>query len=102
MNRDRLLADAKTAALRLAGEYRPPQPALIARPGPSARPPLLEAAAKLDPEVGEILATLLTGSTTTPLSEAAVYDLEREAFLSLVRRPAAQARIEQMLGARSR
>ncbi len=37
MNRYRLLADAKAKALKLAADYRPPEPQLLNLPGPSAR-----------------------------------------------------------------
>ena len=36
MNRDRLLADAKTRALKLAEDYAPPEPQALQLPGPSA------------------------------------------------------------------
>ncbi len=109
MNRDRLLADAKAAALRLAEGYRPPEPRLLALPGLAGRQALLDAlgeptamhrAAPHDRLVGEMLATVLTGGDADPaqpLPEDEVCELEREAFLTLLRRGETQARIQHLL-----
>ena len=110
MNRDRLLADAKAKALALvAAGYSPPEPVEIALPGPSGRAALdmavegfraSGAATAHDAVVSHRLATVVTGGDTDPtetVSEDRLYQLEREAFLDLVRTPATLARIEHML-----
>jgi 3-hydroxyacyl-CoA dehydrogenase len=110
MNRDRLLADAKAKALALvAAGYAPPEPVEISLPGPSGRVALemavegfraSGAATAHDAVVSRRLATVVTGGDTDPtetVSEDRLYELEREAFLDLVRNPATLARIEHML-----
>ncbi len=110
MNRDRLLADAKAKALALvAAGYQPPAPVEIALPGPSGKAALdlavegfraSGAATPHDAVVSHRLATVVTGGDTDPtetVTEDRLYQLEREAFLDLVRTPATLARIEHML-----
>jgi 3-hydroxyacyl-CoA dehydrogenase len=109
MNIERLLADAKAKALALAQGYKPPEPALVAFSGPSGRQALRNAidtafaAGRLKPHdrvVAEVLARVLTGGDadpTRPLPEDVLFDLEREAFMELVRTAPTRARIRAML-----
>jgi 3-hydroxyacyl-CoA dehydrogenase len=96
MNRERLIADAKTLALeRVRGGYQRPQPEPIPVGGER-----VEAALKLgvhlawragrisdhDALIGRTLAHVLAGGTlasATTATEAQLLDLEREAFLKL-------------------
>src|SRR5258708_28263634 len=96
MNRERLMADAKTLALeRVRGGYQRPQPEPIPVGGER-----VEAALKLgvhlawragrisdhDALIGRTLAHVLAGGTlasATTATEAQLLDLEREAFLKL-------------------
>jgi 3-hydroxyacyl-CoA dehydrogenase len=96
MNRDRLIAEAKAAALALASDgYRKPVPALIHVGGES-----VEAALKLgvhlafragrisehDGRIGRALAHVIAGGSlphAAAVTEAHMMDLEREAFLRL-------------------
>lgn len=109
MNRDRVLADAKRVALRLTDNYRPPEPAMLRLPGRAAQPMLLETelscARPLDRTIAQHLANVLTGGEAEPaqpVTEDRLYDLEREAFLALVRREETAAFIEPVLGGKSR
>ncbi len=111
MNRDRLLFDAKNAALNLAGSgYRPPPPrADIPAPGASVLATLKlgvylmregEFISDHDAKVANQLATVLTGggvTAGTPISEEYLLDLEREAFVSLCGEPKTQERIAYTL-----
>ncbi|MBE0434825.1 MAG: enoyl-CoA hydratase/isomerase family protein [Methylomicrobium sp.] len=109
MNRERLLADAKARALSLTENYRPPEPYEFHLPGASARAALdiavrnLQQAGKAsayDGVIARLLATVLSGGDTDiteSLSEQDLLDLEREAFLKLVKQPATQARLDHML-----
>lgn len=111
MNRERLIADAKAAALALArGGYQPPQPrAAIPVGGPTAYATLALGvhlawrAGRLsdhDVTIGRKLAWILTGGNVphaTTLSEGQLLDLEREAFLSLCGEPKTQERIAHTL-----
>ena len=110
MNRDRLLADAKAKAKALARDYRPPETAPIALPGPSGRIALEMAVDALrlkgvatphDEVVAKQLAWVLSGGDqadiTLPVSDEHLLKLERQAFMTLVRQPATLARIEHML-----
>jgi 3-hydroxyacyl-CoA dehydrogenase len=110
MNRERLLADAKAAALARAAGYVPPQPrTAIPVGGPS-----MLAALKLgvhlasragrisdhDALIGRKLAWILAGGSVraaTTLSEQQLLDLEREAFLSLCGERKTQERIAHTL-----
>jgi 3-hydroxyacyl-CoA dehydrogenase len=113
MNLDRLLADAKAAALRLADGYKPPEPRHVALAGPSGAAALLSGldgaalAGRLSPHdrvVGEALIGVLTGGPSAdpvrPEPEDVLFDLEREAFLTLYATPAAQDRVRHMLTTR--
>jgi len=109
MNRDRLLADAKARALALAEDYAPPEVAEISLPGPSARIALemavdgLRLAGKATPHdevVAKQLAVILSGGgtdVTETIGDGRLLELEREAFMTLVKHPATLARMEHML-----
>ena len=109
MNRDRLLADAKTSALELAGGYEPPAPPEIIAPGPPAYDAMCamldEMAGKgialpHDVVVSRCLARILAGGSASagaPVGEEDLFALEREAFLTLARTTATAARIAHML-----
>lgn len=111
MNRERLIADAKTAALALARTgYQGRQPvAAVPVGGPSAYATLSLAvhlalrAGRIsdhDAVIGRKLAWILTGGNVphaTTLSETQLLELEREAFLSLCGEPKTQERIAYTL-----
>ncbi len=109
MNRDRLLADAKARALSLVGGYKPPAPPDYVLPGPAGRAGLNLAAQGFhrrglatdhDLTVADALADVLCGGETDiidSVSEQQVLDLERAAFLRLLRTPQTLARIEHTL-----
>lgn len=109
MNRDRLLADAKARVLALAADYAPPEPPVFRLPGPTGYHALALAVADFrkagratdhDTVVAKALARVLTGGETDitrEVTEAALLDLERETFMTLLRDPATLARIEHML-----
>jgi 3-hydroxyacyl-CoA dehydrogenase len=96
MNRDRLLEDAKAAALVLARDYAPPLPRLAIRVGGESTLAALKLGVHLawragrlsdhDALIGRKLAWILAGGSlpsAAALTEQQVLDLEREAFLSL-------------------
>ena len=109
MNRDRLLADAKSQALVLAGNYKAPEKPLFALPGPSAATALAIAADNFvrlgqasahDAVVAAAIAAVLSGGATditTPLTEDAMLALERLEVLKLAQLPLTQARIRHVL-----
>lgn len=109
MNRDRLIADAKARALVLSDDYRPPEPPAFALPGPSGAVALrlqaegqkrLGAASDYDLVVAAALAVTLSGglaSGNIPLTEQQLLDIERQQFMTIVRRPETLARIEHTL-----
>ena len=109
MNRDRLLADAKAKALKLAKGYKPPKPAEYRLPGPGGKLALDLAvdgfrrrgiATKHDVVVAGALAAVLSGDATDPtrtLTEQDVLDLERKHFMRLVKHPDTLKRIEATL-----
>jgi 3-hydroxyacyl-CoA dehydrogenase len=109
MNRYRLLADAKAKALSLVEGYKAPEAPVYRLPGPSAKAAMemavqgfqrLGKATPHDGVVSSALADVLSGGDTDmlyELSEDAVLDLGREAFMSLVRTPGTLARVEHML-----
>jgi 3-hydroxyacyl-CoA dehydrogenase len=109
MNRYRLLADAKAKALSLVEGYKPPEPREIVLPGPSGKVAMDQAVAgfaklgiatKHDIVVGGELASVLTGGATDiidTVKESAILELERAAFLRLLKTSATLARIEHML-----
>jgi 3-hydroxyacyl-CoA dehydrogenase len=109
MNRDRVLGDAKAFALELADGYTPPEPVELRLPGPSGAAALALAVANEalagralphDRVVLGALARVLTGGDadpTVPVPERHLYDLEREAVLSLLHTEPTLQRAEQML-----
>nr|AIF04911.1 3-hydroxyacyl-CoA dehydrogenase (fadN) [uncultured marine group II/III euryarchaeote KM3_177_C07] len=109
MNRDRVLADAKARCLKMVDGYEPPEMAAHRLPGASGRAGLEMAVADLlragkatphDEVVTGQLAIVLSGGDTDPteeLDDSDILDLEREAFMTLVRLPPTLARIEHML-----
>ena len=110
MNRDRLLADAKALALKLVAEgYKPPAPIELHLPGPTARAALGLAidgfarqglALPHDVVVAGHLADVLSGGATDivdAVSEDQICDLEKGAFMSLIRTLPTLARMEIML-----
>ena len=109
MNKNRLLADAKTLALSLCKNYTTPPPFAYPMPGKTAKIllsmsikafHLLGKATDYDVEVSEKLAYVLSGGDcdiTWPLSEDDMLALEREAFVALVKQPGTLARLDHML-----
>jgi len=109
MNRDRLLADAKAKALKLAENYEAPEEQEISLPGPTGRAALDMALHDLalkgmatphDQVVASALAKMLTGGDTDmteTLTEKDLLKLEREYFMSLARTNGTLARMEHML-----
>lgn len=111
MQRDRLLADAKAAALSMvAAGYQPPASTELRLPGPSGRHALMHKVETLvplgvlyghDQTVAAVLAEVLTGGVSAdrarPIPEEAILDLEREGFMELVATPATAQRIAHML-----
>ena len=109
MNRERLLADAKAAVLRLAENYTPPQPAVLRLPGGTAEAALnmavdnFVASGKATPHdavVARALSHVLSGGETDiteEITEQKLLDLEHEVFMQLVRHPGTLDRIEAML-----
>jgi 3-hydroxyacyl-CoA dehydrogenase len=109
MNKDRLLADAKARVLTMIADYRPPEPYVYYLPGASSRAALEIAVRNLslsgkatayDREIAGQLAFVLSGGDTDsldPISEQDMLNLERQAFLHLVKQPGTVARLEHML-----
>ena len=96
MNRDRLVGDAKAAALALAHSYRPPQPRAAIRVGGENILAALKLGVHLawragrisdhDALIGRKLARILAGGELkhpATVTEQQLLDLERETFLSL-------------------
>ncbi len=111
MNRDRLLADAKTRVLDLSRQgHRKPLPVKgITALGTKVLPSLklgihlarrAEQITDYDVHLGTKLALVLCGGDCNSLQEVSeeyILDLERETFLSLCGEPKTQARIQHML-----
>jgi 3-hydroxyacyl-CoA dehydrogenase len=109
MNRDRVLADAKARVAAMAGDYAVPEVSEPSLPGPTAKVALrmavdgfrrLGKASDYDAVIADALADVLSGGDadiTESIDEDALMDLERRAFMSLVKRPETIARIEHML-----
>ena len=109
MNKDRLLADAKSKALSLSQNYTAPEPFTFPLPGKTGKTALnialkafhaIGKATDYDVEVGQRLADVLSGGDcdmTEPLSEDDILKLERDSFLQLVKQPGTLARLEHML-----
>ena len=110
MNRAQVIGKAKTRAIELADAgFAPPEQEALFLPGPSGKASLMSSAhsqhalgrlSMNDLAVAEALATILSGGATDalrPMTEHDVLSLEREAVVSLARRPATRERIEHML-----
>lgn len=109
MNRYRLLADAKARALSMVEGYAPPEAPAYVLPGPSGKVAMdmavsgfrrLGKATAHDEVVSGVLAEVLSGGQTDviqTLAEDDILELERAAFMRLVRHPGTLARIEHML-----
>ncbi len=109
MNRNRLLADAKARALRMVDGYVAPQPPEFVLPGRAGQVGLTLAAESFhrrgiatdhDLIVAAALAAVLTGGDADIIdvvSEQALLDLERAAFMRLLRTAPTLARIEHTL-----
>jgi 3-hydroxyacyl-CoA dehydrogenase len=109
MNRDRLLADAKHRALSLIEGYTPPKPPEFVLPGASGRAGLNAAAEAFhrrgiatdhDLVVADALADVLCGGDTDvvdTVTEQQILELERRAFMRLVRTGPTRARIGHTL-----
>jgi len=110
MNRERLTADAKAAALSMVAGWSPGVPRQDIAVEGEAGYAALKIAMKLSAEggyitaydcvVGEKLAYVLSGGRLTGtqnVSEQVLLDLEREAFLSLCGNPKTQERMQYML-----
>ncbi len=109
MNRDRLLFEARARAVALADGYRAPEKPEFRVAGAAGRAALSIAAAGFarlgiatahDLVVSDALAEALTGGDRDPLdivSEDEMLEIERRAFLRLIRTGPTLARIEHML-----
>lgn len=110
MNRDRLMEEARAAVSALADAgYAAPQPRTIPAAGEDALANLklgihmmrrAEYISEYDAKVGAWMARVLCGGAATPgtpISEQALLDLEREAFLSLCGEGKTQERIASTL-----
>ncbi len=110
MNRERLTADAKAAALAMVASWSPGMPRQDIAVEGEAGFATLKMGMKLAAEggyiteydcvVGEKLAHVLSGGRLTgtqKVSEQYLLDLEREAFLSLCGHPKTQERMQYML-----
>ncbi len=106
MNRDRVLADAKTHALKMADGYTPPEPVTLDLPGGGARVSMNMAvkamvkigkATEYDEEISKKLAYVLTGGDDEATTEQEILALEREKFMELIHSPKTHARMESIL-----
>ncbi|MBI1364000.1 MAG: 3-hydroxyacyl-CoA dehydrogenase [Proteobacteria bacterium] len=110
MNRDRVLAAAKTRALAMAKDYTPPKPFTYTLPGPSGRAALelgvRDFAAKgiatpHDVTIAGQLAMALTGDkadlTDEPHTEAYMLRLERKGLVALTKTTQTRDRVVYML-----
>lgn len=110
MNRDRLLFDAKQAALQLAQNYQAPESQAVPLPGASGKYALEMAVTDLrksgkatpyDVVVCEALSDVLSGGEgadwTVPVTEDRLLELEREHFMALIKNEGTIARVEYML-----
>ena len=109
MNRDRLLHEAKARALALVENYAPPPKPEFRLPGESGKVAMEGVVAGFrktgvatphDAVVAGELATVLSGGEADLIdvvSEDKMLELERAAFLRLLKTPATLARVEHML-----
>jgi 3-hydroxyacyl-CoA dehydrogenase len=107
MNRDRLLADAKSKALNLARDYRVPENAAVTVETPAIEAWLPAAIGQIDighalsdydRSILERLASVVSGTHEgTRIDEQTLLERELENFLFLVSQPKTRERIEFML-----
>ncbi len=109
MKRAHLLHEAKRAALHLAEGYRAPRPEAVYAAGRKAYEVLLEVVEAMvnagdmsedDARIARRLAFVLAGGAADSpgwLAEGELHELERRAFMELVREPHTQACIRHML-----
>jgi 3-hydroxyacyl-CoA dehydrogenase len=110
LNRDFLLGDAKARVLGMANAgFRPPRATHFRLPGRSGAATigmmlydmeLNNQISAYDRHIGQKLAVVLTGgdvSANSPVTEARLLELEREAFLSLCGEEKTQARMAHLL-----
>ena len=109
MNRDRLLAKARATGVTMAVDYRPPVERVVeaaSQPGLAAIDEILRGwqrehqVTPYDLVVGRQLAGVLCGGDAAPgdaLTEDRLFELERSAFMTLVKTPETLARIEHTL-----
>jgi len=110
MNRERVLADAKTRALEMVrAGYKPPVPRTIPAPGENILATLKlgihlmrqgDFISDHEVKIGNKVAEVICGGHVTPgtpVSEQYILDLEREAFKSLVGERKTQERIQHTL-----
>ncbi len=109
MNRSRVLADAKARCLEMAKDYTPPRPRTVHLPGAvlkriiDGKADALARKGKItghDAVVSRALSTVLCGGNTNmmrALGEQQLLDLERAAFMELVKTEATFKRIDHMV-----
>jgi len=109
MNRERLLLDAKNKALQLVDGYSPPEEHEISLPGATARTALNLAvtsfvqsgkATEYDGIVADQLAMVLSGDDTDITdrhTEDDLFELERKAFLTLIKQAKTLDRVQHTL-----
>ena len=109
MNRDRLFDHASNTALALADGYVPPVRDPISAAGKDACVEMVEWLGKAqskghltphDVTTGSQIAMIVTGGDVdagTEITEQDLFDLERQAFVTLCATPETRARIEHML-----
>ena len=109
MNRDRLFDHASNTALALADGYVPPVRGPISAAGKDACVEMVEWLGKAqskghltphDVTTGSQIAMIVTGGDVdagTEITEQDLFDLERQAFVTLCATPETRARIEHML-----
>lgn len=109
MNRKRLLAQAKKKALELVQNYKAPETYPVNLPGKTARTAIdmkiremekMNQITPYDVTVSRAVAYVITGgdtSITKQITEQQLLDLEREAFMDLIKRKGTLDRIEHML-----
>lgn len=109
MNPDRILADAKQRALKMAENFMPPKPIQYRLPGPSGKSALNMAiddfynkgeATYHDVVVADALSVVLSGGITDSASlvnDVDILRLERENFLSLLKTAQTKKRIAHTL-----
>lgn len=109
MNKDRLLADAKAKALSMVDGFKAPEKVELSFPGGTAKVAMSMAvkgfvkagkASPYDEEIAKRLAVILSGGDTDPTDtedENYILELERTAFMTLIRDPRTLARMESIL-----